>query len=186
MTAGTRRARPPPECLATVPSQASRSRRSMPRVTWSAPRPAPRTAATRCPSRTLSRRSCAWSSQAGATSTSPPSRRRERRPRRPQGDNNTSVQFVTLDAADVATGVDFGLVIPDQVIQPDAPDRDRHPVRGCTDVHRGRFDRRPPDARRAAVVEGRQRRRRPATSPSAPNSPSSARSAQRGGSRTTG
>jgi len=38
-----------------------------------------------------------------------------------QGDNNTSVHLVTLDDAGSATGIDFGLVIPDQVIQQDAP-----------------------------------------------------------------
>ena len=64
---------------------------------------------------------CAWSSRTGATGTSPPSRHRELRPPTTQGDNNTSVQLVTLDAGGSVTGVDFGLVIPDQVIQPDAP-----------------------------------------------------------------
>lgn len=38
------------------------------------------------------------------------------------GANDTSVQFVTLAGSPAAaTGVDFGLIIPDQVIQPDAP-----------------------------------------------------------------
>lgn len=37
------------------------------------------------------------------------------------GANDTSVQFVTLDASGSAADVDFGLVIPDQVIQNDAP-----------------------------------------------------------------
>ena len=37
------------------------------------------------------------------------------------GANDTSVQFVTLDGAGDATGVDFGLVIPDQVVQTNAP-----------------------------------------------------------------
>ncbi|GAA1953545.1 hypothetical protein GCM10009776_14240 [Microbacterium deminutum] len=37
------------------------------------------------------------------------------------GANDTSVQFVALDGAGEATGVDFGLVIPDQVVQTNAP-----------------------------------------------------------------
>lgn len=37
------------------------------------------------------------------------------------GANDTSVRFVTLDGAGSAGDVDFGLVIPDQVIQNDAP-----------------------------------------------------------------
>ncbi|GAA3896224.1 hypothetical protein GCM10022381_42100 [Leifsonia kafniensis] len=35
--------------------------------------------------------------------------------------NDTSVQFVTLNAANAATGVDFGLIDPDQVAQANAP-----------------------------------------------------------------
>ena len=103
-----------------------------------------------------------------------------------QGDNNTSVQFVTLGAGGAATGVDFGLVIPDQVIQPDAPIATVIQYAGDPSYTGADSTADRADARRAAVVEGRQRRRRPATSPSAPNSPTSARSAQRGGSRTTG
>ena len=64
---------------------------------------------------------CAWSSRTGATDYEPAFAAQGAPPATTQGDNNTSVQLVTLDAGGSAAGVDFGLIIPDQVIQPDAP-----------------------------------------------------------------
>ncbi len=156
--AGTRRARPPQECRATVPSQVSRSKRSTPRATSSAPRPAPRTAPTHCPSRARSRAILRVEFSSWGDDYEPAFAAQGAPPATTQGDNNTSVQFVTLDAGGAATGVDFGLVIPDQVIQPDAPiatviQYAGDPTYTGTDSTADRAD-----ARRAAVVEGRQRR----------------------------
>ena len=46
---------------------------------------------------------------------------------------------MTLRSRGLATGVDFGLVIPDQVIQSGRSDCDCHPVCGYSDLHPDRF-----------------------------------------------
>ena len=92
---------------------------------------------------------------------------------------------MTLDAGGSVTGVDFGLVIPDQVIQPDAPIATVIQYAGDP-TYTGPNS----TADRATLVAQPWSKvgsaDTPATSTSAPSSPTSARSAQRGGSRTTG